>query len=321
MKLSEVVDELVSATIANGRSMRTAQAYEEKLRPLVTFLDDKDVSEVTIGDLRGYVGHLRGRETRFDDHPYKAQVPGGLSEATIASLIQHMRRLFNFAVEEGLIKESPARRLKRHKPPRGKPKAASMEDIAELLDAVDRSTLRTALRDKAMFMVLLDTACRLGGLAGIKINDLDLEKRRVTLHEKGEKTRYAFFTSITCDALRAWLEVRLTDQGEHLWSTLGSNGGTHLSPQGIREVLRRWKKRVGVTGRINPHAWRHTFAREFLTDGGDLASLSDIMGHSDVKVTQQSHAIFLTDELQAKHDQHSPLARLAGSANKREEIH
>ncbi|MEA3338122.1 MAG: tyrosine-type recombinase/integrase [Chloroflexota bacterium] len=320
MKLSEVVAELVCATIANGRSVRTAQAYEEKLKPLVVYLEDKEVSDVTISDLRGYVGHLRGRTSRFVDHPFKARVSGGLSDATVASLIRHAKRLFNFAVEEGIIDTSPAKRLRNFRAPRGEPKAASMEDLGKLLDAMDDSSLRAASRDKALLLVLLDTGCRLGGLAGMKLDDINLKNGRIYLVEKGNKGRYAFIMPMTRDALRAWLDVRPSDQGDHLWSTLGSNGGDHLSTQGIRQVLRRWKKRADVTGRVNPHAWRHTFAREFLTDGGDLASLSDIMGHSDVKVTQAFYAIFRTHELQEKHDRHSPVARLARSSGRPDRI-
>jgi integrase/recombinase XerD len=65
-----------------------------------------------------------------------------------------------------------------------------------------------------------------------------------------------------------------------------------------------------VTGAINPHAWRHTFAREYLQNGGDLGSLADIMGHADVVVTHRSYTITLNDELRAKHAKHSPLANM-----------
>ena len=60
----------------------------------------------------------------------------------------------------------------------------------------------------------------------------------------------------------------------------------------------------------NPHAWRHAFAREYLQNGGDLASLADYLGHSDVSVTHQAYAIFRTEELKAKHARLSPIAHL-----------
>ena len=93
---------------------------------------------------------------------------------------------------------------------------------------------------------------------------------------------------------------------------MGSTGADHLTTQGVREILRRLKGKVDVSGPINPHAWRHAFAREYLQNGGDLASLADYLGHSDVSVTHQAYAIFRTEELKAKHARLSPVAQLQG---------
>lgn len=75
-------------------------------------------------------------------------------------------------------------------------------------------------------------------------------------------------------------------------------------------MLRRLKKKSGVTGPVNPHSFRHGFAREYLTNGGNLASLADTLGHSDVHVTWQNYGIFTIDELKAEHAKYSPVAQL-----------
>ena len=80
-------------------------------------------------------------------------------------------------------------------------------------------------------------------------------------------------------------------------------------------MLRRRAKQADVEGRANPHSFRHALAREYLMDGGDLASLSDLLGHSSVEVTKKSYAVFSVAELQAKHARHSPVARLLGENN------
>lgn len=309
MKLSEAIDELVIATQAAGYSDQTADFYRRKLKPLVAHLEDMPVEQVTISDLRRFVTHLRARKTRWDDHPNKRQKSGGLSEATIAGIVRATRRLFGFLMEEGLIADNPAARLKQPRLKRGEPKAASMEDLLKLLDAT-KGDSPLALRNRAMLLVLADTACRVGGLVGMRLCDLDLAAGKVYLHEKGNKGRYAFITPMTIEALQAWIAGRPQGSSECVWSSLGSGGGEHLSTQGVREVFRRMKAKAGVTGPINPHAWRHAFAREYLKNGGDLGSLADIMGHADVVVTHRSYAIFLNDELQAKHAKHSPLTNI-----------
>jgi site-specific recombinase XerD len=78
----------------------------------------------------------------------------------------------------------------------------------------------------------------------------------------------------------------------------------------VRQMLRRQAKRAGVTGRVNPHSFRHMFACEYLLSGGDLATLADLLGHSSVEVTKTFYAIFTFSGLQHVHSRHSPIARM-----------
>lgn len=147
-------------------------------------------------------------------------------------------------------------------------------------------------------------------VVGLRVQDLDLERSMAYLREKGNKWHFGFFSEVTGSALSSWLEVRPIDRGERVFLGLGSNGNGVLSAQGVREVLRRLKNRAGVKGPVNPHSFRHAFAREYLKNGGDLATLADIMGHSDVKVTWQAYAVFTVEVLKAAHSRHSPVAVL-----------
>jgi len=79
----------------------------------------------------------------------------------------------------------------------------------------------------------------------------------------------------------------------------------------VGEVPRRLRRNAGVDGAVNPHSFRHAFSREYLKNGGDLASLADLLGHSDVWVTWQAHAVFTFDELKAAHERLSTVIQLA----------
>jgi integrase/recombinase XerD len=70
-------------------------------------------------------------------------------------------------------------------------------------------------------------------------------------------------------------------------------------------MLKRLKQRAGLAGRANPHSFRHGFAKEYLMEGGDLASLADLMGHESVETTKSFYAVFEQDDLRRKHDQFS----------------
>lgn len=91
---------------------------------------------------------------------------------------------------------------------------------------------------------------------------------------------------------------------------LGNHSRGALTPNSVLQALRRRAAQAGVTGPVNPHAFRHAFARHFLLDGGDLGTLSELMGHESMEITKDYYAIFTMRELQEKHQRHSPVARL-----------
>lgn len=308
MLLSEAIEALAVATIADGRSLATAAGYRSRLAQLVAFLGDIAIDQVTVTDLRRYVADLRQRETRYADTTARPELPGGLSIATVAGHVRSFKRLFNWLQEEELIAVNPARRIKVPKVPRDEPKAYALEDLQRLLEATAGDD-PASLRNRAIILFLADTGCRVAGLAGLRVVDLDMAGQIAKITEKGSKTRKVPFSQPTKAALAAWLAVHPGDT-PYVCAGAARSSRDHLSAEGIRQMLRRLARTAGATGPVNPHSFRHGFAREYLLSGGDLATLADLMGHSDVQVTWKSYAIFRTSELQAKHDKHSPIARM-----------
>ncbi len=182
--------------------------------------------------------------------------------------------------------------------PKAEPKAVADEDLEKLLGAA-----RCSKRDYALLLFLADTGCRVGGLSDFRLTHLKLSERQAVLTEKGMNTRPVFFGRRTAAALQAWLAER-ESKTDFVFVT---GKGERMTSWGIRQILKRLKRRAGITGRANPHAFRHRYARAYIKNGGDLATLSDLMGHTDVLVTKRAYAIFLTTELQRKHDENSPL--------------
>lgn len=306
MKLSDAIEALCLATVADGRSPRTVEDYRQKLRPLVAFLGDLEIDQVTTNDLRRFVVDLRSREGRWLDHPNRPQTAGGLSPASIAGNIRAVKRLFNFLQDDGLLSNNPAARLKGSKPKRGEPKGIGREDLRRLL-AATAGDAPNLVRNRAILLFLADTGCRVGGLVGLRLADLDLEGKTALLVEKGDKARRVPFSEPTAAALARWLAIR-PEGGAAVFCHLET--GATLDTQAIREVLRRLAVTAGATGPVNPHSFRHAFAREFIISGGDMGSLADLLGHADIATTWESYAIFKLAELQAKHAQHSPIARM-----------
>lgn len=298
MLLSEAIEALAIATRANGRSLRTVQTYYEKLGQLLAFLGDVHVEEISTGDLRRFL---------------VAQHDKGLSPFTIKTRVRAFKRLFNFLVAEGILEDNPAERIETPKAERREPKGIEWDDFIALLKTTEAGGVLD-LRDRALILLLFDTGCRVGGICGLRVGDVDLERRRAMVTEKGGKTRLVFFQELTAEALAAWLEVRPQDRGEWLFVSFK---GKHqqLTISGVHHVLKGRGKRAGCTGPVNPHAFRHGFARAYLLAGGDLRTLSSILGHSSVVVTAAFYAVFVADELQRQHAKYSPITRLGGCKN------
>ena len=311
MLLSEAIKALCIATRADGRSPRTVQSYREKLSYLLTFLGDVPIEGITVNDLRGWVADMYDRETIYVNHHTHQEQAQGLSEFTISSRVRHMKRLFNWCAAEGIITSNPSKRIKTPRPKRDAPKEVSKKNVLALLATAAGDTL-TDLRDRAIMFFLIDTGCRAGGLCGLKLDGLDLDAKLAKVTEKGGKTRFVMFNPPTEEALKAWLKVRPKGNDWVFVSLGGHREGEALTPSGVLQMLKRRAKRAGIKGRVNTHSWRHAFAKLYLTDGGDVSVLSRILGHSDVRTTVDFYAVYCIEELQRKHQQHSPVSQMFG---------
>jgi site-specific recombinase XerD len=276
------------------------QSYREKLGHLAAFLGDPPIEGVTVHELRSFV---------------VAQLESGLSPFTVKSRVRALKRLFNFCEAEGITAGNPGQRIKTPNPKRETPKGIRWDDFLLLLETTRPGDLLD-LRDRALMLFLFDTACRVGGLTWLKVDDLDLEARRAVVREKGDKTRPVFYQQATAEALRDWLKVRPDDRGPWVFTSTKAGYG-RLTGSGVRHLLDRRAEAAGCEGPTNPHAFRHGFARAYLLGGGDLGTLSDLLGHSSVAITKEYYAVFTAGELQRQHDRYSPIAQLEGGENDR----
>lgn len=309
MLLEEAIRMLLIATRVEGRTPQTLEWYRQRLTRFLAFMGNVPVEQIRPNDLRNYLAHLMDQKDRWTSHPKLKRKEGGLSEYTIAGHFRALRKLFNWLESEGILDTNPMRRIKAPKFGQCEPKGIAESDLLALIETTKAGTV-SDLRDRAIILVLTDTGCRLGGLCGLQVQDIDLKQEMAIVKEKGRKVRYIFLNPPTIEALKAWLAVRPEDSGTALFVSLGNKAKGPLSPNGVRQMLRRRAKQAGIKGPVNPHAFRHTFAREFLMKGGDLASLSDLLGHSSVMVTKHFYGTLTMRELKEKHKRYSPVVHL-----------
>jgi site-specific recombinase XerD len=156
----------------------------------------------------------------------------------------------------------------------------------------------------------MDSGSCAQGLISLTPDNLELQERRAIVREKAKPNRAIFISPIDVAFIQAWLAVRPTNAETIFCSLSVAYYGKALTYDGLKEISRRLKRKAGILGRVNPHRFQHGFAREYIKNGSDLATLSWLMGHADSMVTTWYYAVFTGAELTAAHDKYSPIKGL-----------
>ena len=140
------------------------------------------------------------------------------------------------------------------------------------------------LRDAAILELLFSTGLRVSELCALNA-DIDLTRDEMSVRGKGEKVRVVFLSSTAKDAVRAYLKAR-KDMEEALFVD-GRSGALHrITPRDVQRHLKKYVARAGITNVVTPHTLRHAFATDLLTNGADIRSVQQLLGHASINTTQ-----------------------------------
>lgn len=155
-----------------------------------------------------------------------------------------------------------------------------------------------------LVLFLLDTGCRISEALGLRTSDVDFENLLVTLDGKGRKQRVVPFSFELRKAIFRYCQESNATPDSLLF---GSRTNTKLGRRNVLRDVKRVCKRLGFTppGRTL-HAFRHTFAVNYLRRGGSVFHLQKVLGHSTLEMTRR-YANLVTADLQAVHERVSLL--------------
>lgn len=224
-----------------------------------------------------------------------------LAPDTLHGYIRAARRLFHWLLKRGIVEVDLVQDLHLPRLPRRGKRGISDHHARLILDEAKR----WSVRDYAMLLFFASTSARRGGVAELRMSDLQLDLpeptcRRVTVYEKGGKQRVVFMDGETLSALRAWLLVR-PGRSEFVFV---SNAGKRLNVNSISEVIDRYKRRLGIVGQCSPHQWRHRWFRRILENRMPLTQAAQLGGHESVQLTYQYYGQFASEELQEAYDKY-----------------
>lgn len=261
--------------LERGLSERTVDAYGRDLDKLAAFLEARGVGRpaaVSADDLREFVYHLKDQ---------------GLQPTSIRRTISAVRTYFGHLLAEGVVKSDPTERVELPRTWRRLPGVLSREEVARILDAPDPGD-RLFWRDKALLEFAYASGVRVGELITLRVRDLDLPEGLALVLGKGARERIVPVGRAALQALIVYLrEIRPTMARNRAEGMVFLNArGTPLTRMGVWKILRKHVRRAGVTKRVTPHTFRHSFATHLLEGGADLAAVQEMLGHADIATTQ-----------------------------------
>jgi site-specific recombinase XerD len=248
---------------SGGKSPKTVVAYLGALRKLLAVIGDKPLDSITTFDIEQFI-------IRIDQDPRYAK-------NSLNNYVRSLRPFFRWALAKGEIDHNPMDQIRT-------PGAADVlvpvpldRELELLIECIGpRRRDFAARRDHAIVRLFMSTGVRRAELANMRVGDYDRDLGQVLVTGKGDRQRIVGISGDRAvDAMDAYLRVRVMHPARDLpWLWLGEKG--RLTPMGVYQMLQRRARQAGIS--IHPHQFRHWYAHQFLSAGGQETALQTSAG-------------------------------------------
>lgn len=267
--------------------MKSSLSFSDAVEGYLLNATARHLSKNTIAD---YIYTFRKFEDFLvEDSPFEDITPidiqeflaaQNVSKKTILNYHIGLFALWTWAVDEDIVSEHIVQKVERPRPEKRSIVPYSEGDVRAMLDSLTTSKCYTrprkcepqhalpqSERNRAIILLLLDTGIRASELCELSISQVDLQNRRITVYGKGSKERTIPISNRTAQAIWRYLKTDRKEDyiSERLFPTL--NGGP-MDRDRLLKSIRSIGKRAGIKG-ANVHRFRHTFAINYLRNGGD----------------------------------------------------
>jgi integrase/recombinase XerC len=281
-----------------GASRHTLRNYGSDLEQFAAYFEPPGAAaplfeELDLALLREWLGGLY-------DHK--------LSVVTIRRKLAAVRAVFKFALREGDIAANPSTRLRTPKVKQRLPEVMSAEKTNNLLDAVDSGKvveMPDKDRDVALLELMYGCGIRVSELVGIDLEDIDLRTGWLRVRGKGNKERQVPVGGRAVEAVNLYLSKRSAPPAQR--ALFLNSRGARLGDRQVRRLVKLYAILAAGDSSVHPHSFRHAYATHLLSDGADLRSIQELLGHARLSTTQKYTQVSLKD-LQAVYDRAHPKA-------------
>lgn len=286
------VQQAIAEFLQHGQSVRnlsdrTLRAYHSDLTQFHSHVDGAVMSDITPEHLETYLDKL-------GTSPYR--------DTSIRRKVAALKVFFRFLEEQGIVTESPARKLKIKRPVESRipvvlsPRevkallAAPKQQIAELTDSRDhsaggRNRYFCAVRDNVILELLFSTGIRIGELVALNVGDADLAARQIQITGRATRGRIAPVSDAVAETLVNYLGFR-DDRMLDTAALFVGRSGTRLTIYSIENIFKKHVRLAEIKRHVTPHALRHTMAAMLVSSGADIRVVQEILGHASILSTQ-----------------------------------
>lgn len=298
ISIEDAFDQFIKICEVKNYSKETIKTYKVHFKVFYMFLDCTSVIDITQQMVNDFVLYMKGR----------------CGDITINSYLRSIRSFLYYCMNLGYMEEFKIPKLRVQKTP--KP-VYSKEELRLLLAKPNIKTCDfTEYRMWAFSNFLLGTGVRLSSALNVKIKDLDFQDMLIFITlTKNNKAQIIPMSNSLFNILQEYLNYRNGKEEDYLFCNSFGEKGNRRSYQ---ESLNKYNASRGVSS-TGSHRYRHTFAKNWILNGGDMFRLQKILGHSDLTVVREYVEMF-GDDLTMDFDKFNPLDNMTQNTNNRGKI-
>ncbi len=262
--------------IERGLSLNSIVSYENDIISLKNYIIDNKIKESPIECTPDTVNSFIYNSSKKNSPRSQARKISGL------------KSFFKFLVFEEYSKSSPMSNIESPKLGRKLPDILNVEEISQMISSINIKE-KFGQRNKTIIEILYGTGIRVSELIELKISNIFFKENLIRVLGKGDKER---FVPIGLKAKKSIIDYINNDR-KYQKIEESSNDILILSKYGkkitrhmIFTLIKNISKKSGITKKISPHTFRHSFASHLLKNGADLRTIQLILGHENITTTE-----------------------------------
>ena len=307
--ISELISRYELSNMSDGKSPKTVSWYSDILHSFGKYLDTRrqpqNLSSFTIENVRSYILYLR-QKSKYEGHPYTPKQNTLLSPKTIQCHVRGLKAFSTWLNLEGHTGENRLGNLKLPRAPTRIMEPLTPQEIHKVVGSIDKNS-STGARNYAMLVTLFDTGLRASEIANITLGNLNLKDGYIKAMGKGAKERIVPIGKLVQMTLWSYID-KARPASDNCSNLFLSHSGKPITVNTVKLLFSRLAKSSGVE-RLHAHLCRHTFAINYLLNGGDVFSLKEILGHTTLAMVNH-YLHFTTSQITAQHHKYSPMDKL-----------